>query len=323
MIAKLPKEIAQELTIPVIAAPMFLVSSPELVIESCKSGMIGSFPTLNARSEEILEDWMERITSELAETKKQDPSKKVAPWAVNLILHKSNTRYEKDLSLIQKYEPPIVITSLGNPSAVVKAVHEYGGLVFSDVATIPHAKKAAQTGVDGLILVCSGAGGHAGTINSFAFAGAVREFWDGITILAGCLSSGRDVLASQALGMDMAYMGTRFISAKESYAPQDYKEMLIESTLDNLIYTDAFSGVKANYLVPSIEKAGINLADLKSKGKVDLSSLNQAGTKAWKDIWSAGQGVDQIDEIQSVADIVTELVSEYQSAQEGIMTVKV
>ncbi len=318
LLSKLPDHIAKELSVPVISAPMFLVSSPELVIESCKSGIIGSFPSLNARTETILEEWMERIQFELSEAKEKEPNRKVAPWAVNLIVHKSNKRYEKDLEIVKKYEPPIVITSLGNPSAVIEIVHSYGGLVFSDVSTITHARKAAETGVDGLILVCSGAGGHAGTINSFAFAGAVREFWDGITILAGCISSGRDVLASEVLGMDLAYMGTRFISAKESFASDEYKEMLIESVLDDLIYTDAFTGVNANYLKNSIIKAGIDLEKLKSKEKVDLSSLDQSDSKAWKDIWSAGQGVHQIQAVQSVKEMVAELQDEYDKAKEKL-----
>ncbi|MYL32077.1 nitronate monooxygenase [Pontibacillus yanchengensis] len=312
---------AQNLSLPVISAPMFLVSSPALVIESCKAGVIGSFPTLNARTEADFEQWMDQITTELAEAKEANPSRKIAPWAVNLIVHRTNKRYETDLELIQKYQPPIVITSLGNPSAVVEIVHQYGGLVFSDVATIPHAKKAASTGVDGLILVASGAGGHAGPINSFAFAGAVREFWDGITILAGCISSGRDVLATQALGMDMAYIGTKFISAKESMASDDYKNMLVQSTVEDLINTDAFTGVHANYLKESITKAGINIDDLKSKGSADLSKLNQSDSKAWKDIWSAGQGVDQVHEVESVEEIVEGLEKEYSEALQGFVGV--
>ncbi|WP_272917050.1 NAD(P)H-dependent flavin oxidoreductase [Pontibacillus yanchengensis] len=321
MKTKLPESIAQNLSLPVISAPMFLVSSPALVIESCKAGVIGSFPTLNARTEADFEQWMDQITTELAEAKEANPSRKIAPWAVNLIVHRTNKRYETDLELIQKYQPPIVITSLGNPSAVVEIVHQYGGLVFSDVATIPHAKKAASTGVDGLILVASGAGGHAGPINSFAFAGAVREFWDGITILAGCISSGRDVLATQALGMDMAYIGTKFISAKESMASDDYKNMLVQSTVEDLINTDAFTGVHANYLKESITKAGINIDDLKSKGSADLSKLNQSDSKAWKDIWSAGQGVDQVHEVESVEEIVEGLEKEYSEALQGFVGV--
>jgi nitronate monooxygenase len=311
---KLPPHIADQLVLPVIAAPMFLVSSPDMVIESCKAGIIGSFPLLNARTVDILDDWMKRITEELERIRKEHPNRRVAPWAVNLIVHRTNKRYEADFNLIKKYQPPIVITSLGDPTPVVNVVHEYGGLVFSDVSTLYHAKKAARTGVDGLVLVCSGAGGHAGTINPFAFVGEVREFWDGITILAGSLSSGRDILAAKALGVDLAYLGTRFIPASESFASEDYKRMLIESTLDDLIYTDAFSGVNANYLKPSIQRAGLDPDHLQKKEAVDFSDLNQTDAKAWRDIWSAGQGVGQIKRVQPVAEIVADLRREYEEA---------
>jgi nitronate monooxygenase len=311
---KLPPHIADQLVLPVIAAPMFLVSSPDMVIESCKAGIIGSFPLLNARTDDILDDWMKRITEELERIREDKPNHRIAPWAVNLIVHRTNKRYEADLDLIKKYQPPIVITSLGNPTPVVNIVHEYGGLVFSDVSTLVHAKKAACTGVDGLILVCSGAGGHAGTINPFAFVGEVREFWDGITILAGCLSSGRDILATEALGVDLAYMGTRFIPASESFASEDYRSMLTKSTLEDLIYTDAFSGVNANFLKPSIRRAGLDPDHLQKKGTVDFSDLNQTDSKAWRDIWSAGQGVGQIKQVQTVAEVVAELQREYNEA---------
>ncbi|OEH91836.1 NAD(P)H-dependent flavin oxidoreductase [Bacillus solimangrovi] len=314
--SKLPNHIKENLELPVISAPMFLVSSPELVIESCKAGIVGSFPTLNTRTNELLEQWMSKIIEELEEVKANEPNRKVAPWAVNLIVHPSNDRYKPDLELVKEYQPPIVITSLGHPKDVVEVVHSYGGLVFSDVSNIPHAKKAAETGVDGLILVCSGAGGHAGVINSFAFAGAVREFWDGITILAGCISNGRDVLASEVLGMDMAYVGTRFINASESIARPEYKEMLIESRLDDLIYTDAFSGVKANYLKGSIEKAGLDVSQLKKKEVIDVSSVNASGAKAWKDIWSAGQGVEQIKDVKPIREIVAQFKKEYDEVKQ-------
>ncbi|MDX8364471.1 nitronate monooxygenase [Cytobacillus sp. IB215665] len=315
---KLPKHMTTNLTLPVISAPMFLISSPKLVIESCKLGVIGSFPTLNARTVDILEDWMAEISSELAIAKKEDPQLKVAPWAVNFIVHQTNPRYEEDLRLITKYQPPIVITSLGNPSAVVEIVHHYGGLVFADVSNIPHARKAAKTGVDGLILVCSGAGGHAGTINSFAFAGEVRKFWDGITVLAGCITTGRDILAVEALGMDMAYIGTRFISAKESFASRDYRDMLINASVDDLIYTDAISGVYANYLKESILNAGIDINVLEKKQTVDFSFMNQTNAKAWKDIFSAGQGVGQISKAQTVAEIIEEMQNEYHLAKDSL-----
>ncbi|GIN92472.1 2-nitropropane dioxygenase [Siminovitchia terrae] len=303
-------------TLPVIMAPMFLVSSPQLVINGCKSGIIGSFPLLNARTANTLDQWMEKIKWELQ-------GGKFAPWAVNFIVHSTNNRYKEDLALIAKHQPPIVITSLGDPSPVVQIVHEYGGLVFSDVISIFHAKKAAEKGVDGLVLVCSGAGGHAGTINPFAFMGAVKEFWNGITILSGAISNGRDILAAQAMGADFAYMGTRFITAEESFASADYKEMIIDSTLDDLIYTDAFSGVKANYLKPSIRKTGLDPDQLESKEKADFSKMNSTGSKAWKDIWSAGQGVSTIHNVKPVMEIVRELKDSYEQSKNELYHGKV
>jgi nitronate monooxygenase len=315
---KLPSQITNQMVLPAIVAPMFLVSSPEMVIESCKAGVIGSFPLLNARTVDILEDWMKQITGELEEVRVKEPKRRVAPWAVNLIVHRTNKRYEADLELIKKYQPPIVITSLGDPSIVVSMVHEYGGLVFSDVSNLVHAKKAAQKGVDGLILVCNGAGGHAGTINPIAFIGEVREFWDGITILAGCISHGQDILAAEVLGADLAYMGTRFIATSESFASQGYRDMLIESTLEDLIYTDAFSGVNANYLVPSIQKAGLDPDKLQKKETLDFSfsksEASKSEAKAWKDIWSAGQGVGAIKRVLPVSKVVEELQQEYEQA---------
>ncbi len=299
---------------PVIAAPMFLVSSPELVVECCKAGIIGSFPSLNARTVDVLDDWMTRIAEELKKAREDQPDRRIAPWAVNLIVHRTNPRYESDLELIRKHRPPIVITSLGNPAPVVDIVHGYGGLVFSDVSTLVHARKAAGSGVDGLILVCYGAGGHAGTINPFAFVGEVRRFWDGLLILAGCISGGRDIFAARAMGADLAYMGTRFIPASESFASDEYKEMLIQSDLDDLIYTDAFSGVHANFLKPSIRRAGLDPDRLQKKETVDFSHLDQTNAKAWKDIWSAGQGVGRIERVQTASEIVADLKREYDEA---------
>ncbi|MEW8987236.1 MAG: nitronate monooxygenase, partial [Bacillus sp. (in: firmicutes)] len=219
----------KNLKIPVIVAPMFLVSSPKLVIEASQGGVVGSIPLLNARSSEILEEWLTEIKEAL-------PDK---PWAVNFISHQTNKRFEGDLELIRKYEPSIVITSLGHPGKVIEVVRGYGGLVFSDVTTIKHAKKAAEAGVDGLILVCSGAGGHGGILNPFAFLAAVKEFWNGMIILAGSISNGKDVLAARVLGADFVYMGTRFIATKESVASEAYKEMVVNSTVEDILYTDA------------------------------------------------------------------------------------
>ncbi|MET3289060.1 UNVERIFIED_CONTAM: nitronate monooxygenase [Brevibacillus sp. OAP136] len=305
-----------QMVLPAISAPMFLVSGPRLVIESCKAGIIGSFPVLNARTSDQLEEWLLTITNELAAIKQAEPGRCVAPWAVNLIVHHSNKRFDNDLALITAYQPPLVITSLGDPKRVVEVVHAYGGLVFSDVSTVHHARKAAQKGVDGLILVCNGAGGHAGVINPLAFMGEVKQFWQGITVLAGCVSHGHDILAAEVLGADLAYMGTRFIATEESMASDGYREMLRQATLEDLLYTDAFSGVKANYLVPSIRGAGLDPDALQKKAEMDFTFVKADGTgaKAWKDIWSAGQGVGAVKNVQSVASVVSELRCEYEAA---------
>ncbi len=311
------EQVMEHTLLPVISAPMFLVSGPDLVIEQCKSGIIGSFPSLNARNTEILETWLTRITTELSAEREANPNQLVAPWAINLIVHKTNDRFTADLDLVKVYQPPIVITSLGDPTPVIDVVHEYGGLVFSDVATLYHAKRAADRGVDGLILVCNGAGGHASVINPMAFMSSVKSFWNGITILAGALSHGQDVLAAEALGADFAYMGTRFIAAKESLAPEGYQQMLVDSNLDDLVYTDAISGVNANFLIPSIKRAGLDPEQLKKKKDMDFSKRGTEA-KAWKDIWSAGQGVGSIQKIQSVQEIVQELQTEYTRAREAL-----
>ncbi len=292
---------------------MFLVSSPDMVIESCKNGIIGTFPLLNARTSDLLENWMKHISEELSNAREKDPSAKIAPWGVNLIVHRTNKRFEEDLELIKKYEPPVVITSLGNPSDVAKIVHGYGGLVFSDVISLDHARKAAKTGIDGLILVCSGAGGHGGTLNPFAFLKAVKEFWDGMTILAGAISTGEEILAAKVLGADLVYMGTRFIATQESSASEDYRQMLIDSTLEDLVYTDAISGIKGNYLLPSLQRAGFDVENLMKKDDVDLS-FSESKAKAWKDIWSAGQGVGSVKKISTIQEVVDDLKEEYKKA---------
>lgn len=304
---------SNQLSLPVINAPMFLVSSPEMVIESCKNGIIGTFPLLNARTSDLLENWMKHISEVLQTSKNEDPSAKIAPWGVNLIVHRTNKRFEEDLKLIKKYEPPIVITSLGNPSDVAKIVHDYGGLVFSDVISLDHARKAAKTGIDGLILVCSGAGGHGGTLNPFAFLKAVKEFWDGMTILAGAISTGEEILAAKILGADLVYMGTRFIATQESSASEEYRQMLINSTLEDLVYTDAISGIKGNYLLPSLQKAGFDVENMMKKDSIDLS-FSESKAKAWKDIWSAGQGVGSVKKISSIKEVVGDLKAEYHQA---------
>lgn len=313
-LTKLPVHITDNLILPIITAPMFLVSSPEMVMEACKAGIIGSFPLANARTLEDLDRWMNTITEGLASARENERERRIAQWAVNLVVHRTNKRYEEDLKFIEKYQPPIVITSLGDPSRVVSIVHGYGGLVFSDVINLKHAKKAAEKGTDGLILVSGGAGGHGGTLNPFAFISAVKEFWDGIIILAGGISHGQDILAAQILGADLVYMGTRFIATKESLANPEYENMLIQASLEDVIYTDSFSGVHANYLKPSIVRAGLDPENLQRKGDFNWSDSKE-GSKAWKDIWSAGHGVGAIKKIQSVAQVAEELLYEYKRTE--------
>ncbi|MCM3116365.1 nitronate monooxygenase [Neobacillus sp. MER 74] len=304
-----------QMKLPAISAPMFLVSGTELVKNCCLNGVIGSFPAPNARPIEILDQWMGQLNAELAEARALEPHRKIAPWAMNVVVHSSYGHLQEELELIKKHQPQLVITSLGSPKLVVDIVHEYGGLVFSDVSELKFAKKAAEAGVDGLILVSSGAGGHAGQINNFAFVDMVRNFWDGIVVLAGSISTGKGILAAQAAGADLAYMGTRFIVATESMANNEYREMLVESTQEDILLTDAFSGVMCNMLVPSIKKAGLNPDTLVKKAQVNFDSMQrETNVKAWRDIWSAGHGVGAINKIESVSEIINSLESEYKEA---------
>jgi nitronate monooxygenase len=306
-------------TIPVIMAPMFLINDPNMVLRACEAGIIGTFPALNARTNEILEGWFEQITTEWDRIKTANPDKKIAPWGINFISHRSNKRFTEDLQLIKKYQPPLIITSLGDPSPVVEIAHQYGGVVFSDVINVKFAKKAIEKGVDGLVLVCSGAGGHGGTYSPFAFIHEVKTFWDGPVVLAGAMSKGEDILAAEILGADFAYLGSRFIPAKESLANEAYKKMIIESRVEDIIYTDAFSGVNANYLIPSIKQVGLDPEKLQRKEKIDFSELGNPNIRAWKDVWSAGQGVGAITQVQSLAEIVAELKQQYEAAKEKIV----
>lgn len=306
-------------TIPVIMAPMFLINDPNMVLRACEAGIIGTFPALNARTNEILEGWFEQITTEWDRIKTANPDKKIAPWGINFISHRSNKRFTEDLQLIKKYQPPLIITSLGDPSPVVEIAHQYGGVVFSDVINVKFAKKAIEKGVDGLVLVCSGAGGHGGTYSPFAFIHEVKTFWDGPVVLAGAMSKGEDILAAEILGADFAYLGSRFIPAKESLANEAYKKMIIESRVEDIIYTDAFSGVNANYLIPSIKQVGLDPEKLQRKEKIDFSELGNPNIRAWKDVWSAGQGVGAITQVQSLAEIVAELKQQYEAAKVKIV----
>ncbi|HKL62649.1 MAG TPA: nitronate monooxygenase family protein [Woeseiaceae bacterium] len=309
----LPELLQGNLRLPVIGAPMFIVSTPDLVIAQCKAGIVGAFPALNARPQSALDEWLDRITGELDAWRKANPDKPVAPFAVNQIVHASNDRLQADMETCVKYEVPIIITSLRPPSEVVEAVHGYGGLVFHDVINLRHARKAAEQGVDGIIAVCAGAGGHAGTLSPFALVKEIREFYDGTLILSGCMANGGDVLAAQALGADLAYIGTRFIATDEANAVPDYKQMLVDSAAGDVVYTSLFSGVHGSYLKPSVARAGMDPDNLPEadKGAMDFGSGGNTHKKAWKDIWSAGQGVGSIHEVLPVADLVERLASEY------------
>lgn len=315
------EQLKRLLTIPVIGAPLFIVSGPDLVIEQCKAGIVGSFPALNARQSSVFEEWLQRITSELTAFQKANPNKKVAPFAVNQIVHHTNQRLEEDVALCVKYKVPIIITSLNSPKAVVKSVHSYGGLVFHDVINVKHAKNALDAGVDGLILVATGAGGHAGTYNPFALVSEVRNFYKGTIILSGAISTGSSILGAIAMGADFAYMGTRFIATKESQAVPDYKNMLVDSTMKDIIYTPYFSGVAGNYLIPSIVRAGLNPANLPDgdKSKMNFTSATEGtSAKAWKDIWGAGQGTGTIDDVPHVSELVERLIKEYNEAKQRL-----
>ncbi len=313
----LPELLQGNLRLPVIGAPMFIVSTPDLVLAQCKAGIVGAFPALNARPQSLLDEWLERITGELDAFRKTNPEKPVAPFAVNQIVHASNDRLQADMETCVRHRVPIIITSLRPPSEVVDAVHGYGGLVFHDVINLRHARKAAEQGVDGIIAVCAGAGGHAGTLSPFALVKEIREFFDGTVILSGCMSNGGDVLAAQALGADLAYIGTRFIATEEANAVPDYKQMLVESSAADIVYTSLFSGVHGSYLKPSVARAGMDPDNLPEadKNAMDFGSAGNTHKKAWKDIWSAGQGVGSIHEVMPVADLVERLAGEYAQAK--------
>jgi len=312
----LPKALEGKLRIPVLGAPMFIVSSPTLVKAQCKAGIIGSFPALNARPEALLDDWLAEITEELADYAKNNPQEPVAPFAVNQIVHASNTRLENDVRLCVKHKVPIVITSLRPPAEVIQAVHSYGGLVFHDVINIRHARKAAEQGIDGLIAVCAGAGGHAGLLSPFALVKEIKEFFDGAVLLSGAMSRGNDVLAAQAIGADLAYIGTRFIATEEANATPDYKQMIVDSTANDIIYTSLFTGVHGSYLRGSIENSGLDPDNLPEadKSKMNFGSGGNTHKKAWKDIWGAGQGVGTMHEVLPTRDLVLRMEEEYREA---------
>ncbi len=310
----------KDLSLPVIAAPMFLISGPKLVIECCKNGIVGTFPALNQRTSEGFEQWLLEIKTALEAFEKQT-GKKAAPFGVNLIVHPTNPRLEADLKLCVKHKVPLIITSLGAVSEVVDAIHSYGGLVFHDVIKKRHAQKAAGAGVDGLILVSAGAGGHAGTINPMTLVAEIKKFYDKTIILSGCISTGRDIASALQMGADLAYMGTRFINVEESRATDAYKKMIIASGASDVVYTAAISGVHANFLGASLKAAGITEEDLKKDRKIDFGKELDTEAKAWKTIWSAGQGVATIENVLPVASLVSTLKTEFKSALEEQMKV--
>jgi nitronate monooxygenase len=304
------------LTIPAIAAPMFLVSGPDLVVETCRCGIMGTFPALNQRTSEGYAAWLDEITERLDRIETTAAGVGPAPYGVNLIVHKTNARLARDVKITVQHRVPIVITSLGAVRDVVDAIHSYGGLVFHDVINLHHAHKAADAGVDGLIAVCAGAGGHAGLLNPFAFVAEIREFFDKIVILSGSINHGRQVAAAELIGADLAYLGTRFITTRESMAAAGHKDMILAATAKDIVYTSAVSGVHANFLRASIIAAGADPDNLQSSVKLHVSAEGEA--KAWKDVWSAGQGVGSIHDIPGAAELCSRLIAEYRAAVAGL-----
>ena len=308
-----PAALRKGLDLPAICAPMFIVSNPDLVIAQCRGGLIGAFPALNARPPELLDAWLTRIRAELAD------GPEAAAFAVNQIVHQSNERLKHDMALCVKHEAPLIITSLRAPDAIVPRVHAYGGLVFHDVISVRHAEKALEAGVDGLILVCAGAGGHAGTLSPFALVGEIRKFYAGPIVLSGAITSGSAILAAQAMGADFAYIGTRFIATREANAQEAYKQCLVDSAAVDVVYTPYFTGVHGNYLRKSIEAAGLDPENLPVKDKDAMDFGSAAGAaKAWKDIWGAGQGVGTIDDIPPVAELIARMKQEYRAAKAAL-----
>ena len=313
----IPASLANQLSLPVIGSPLFIISNPDLVIAQCKAGVVGSFPSLNARPIEQLDEWLSRINEELAAARRANPAAKIAPYAVNLIVHKSNNRIEEDLALCVKHKVPIVITSLGARPEVNDAIHSYGGIVLHDIINIVFAHKALEKGADGLIAVCAGAGGHAGTLSPFALISEIREFFDGPLALSGSISTGAQILAAQAMGADFAYIGTAFIATDEARALDDYKDMIVASAAKDIVYSSLFTGVSGNYLAPSIAKAGMDPNNLPDGDKATMSFQAGEGSKAkaWKDVWGSGQGIGAIKARMPAAQYISQLKREYEEAR--------
>jgi nitronate monooxygenase len=302
------------LRLPVFAAPMFLISGPELVLAACKAGIIGAFPTPNARPISELDAWMRQVTEGLAQARDTQQSATIGPWCANLVTHSSNSRLPQDLELIAKYKPPVVVTALGSPKPAISVVHAYGGLVFADVTSIALARKAVAAGADGLACVSSGAGGHTGTISPFAFVSAVREFFDGTIIVGGGISDGWGVAGAIASGADFVYMGTRFIPTHESMAPEAYKQMLVDCSVEDIVVSAGITGTPASWLKPSLRANGLDPDNMPSTPPRNYDSNQSIGAKKWKDVWAAGQGVGAIKQVEAVADVVDRLEAEYRSA---------
>ena len=313
----LPPILSQRLRLPVIASPLFIISGPDLVIAQCKAGVVGSFPSLNARPISQLDEWLARITEELADWDRKNPDRPSAPFAVNQIVHKTNNRLDEDVALCKKYKVPLVITSLGANVDMNKEIHSWGGVILHDVINDKFARKAIEKGADGLIPVAAGAGGHAGGLSPFALMQELRQWFDGPIALSGSIACGRSILAAQAMGADLAYMGSAFIATKEANAVQGYKDMIVESTGEDIVYSNLFTGVHGNYLRPSIERAGLDPDNLPQAdpSKMNFGSGGNTEAKAWKDIWGCGQGIGVLNDIPSVADYVDRLAAEYETAK--------
>ena len=302
------------LRLPVVAAPMFLISGPELVLAACKAGIIGAFPTPNARPVSVLADWMQQITEGLAQARDAQPAATIGPWCANLVTHSSNTRLAEDLALVARFKPPVVVTALGSPKPAIEVVHAYGGLVIADVISVGLAKKAVAAGADGLACVCAGAGGHTGFLSPFAFVSAVREFFDGYVITGGGIGDGWGVAGAVASGADLVYMGTRFIPTAESLAPRDYKQMVVDSSIDDLVVSAGVTGTAASWLKPSLRAQGLDPDNMPAAPGRQYDSNQSFAGKKWTEVWAAGQGLGPIKSVASVASVVDELARDYQLA---------
>ncbi len=313
----LPPILRDRLRLPAIASPLFIISGPDLVIAQCKAGIVGSFPSLNARPISMLDEWLARITEELAAWDKANPDMPSAPYAVNQIVHRTNNRLDEDLALCEKYKAPIVITSLGAREELNQAVHGWGGITLHDVINDKHAHKAIEKGADGLIPVAAGAGGHAGALSPFALVQEIRQWFDGPVALSGSIASGKAILAAQAMGADLAYIGSAFIATKEANAVQGYKDMIVESSGEDIVYSNLFTGVHGNYLRPSIVRAGMDPDNLpvSDPSAMNFGSGGNQEAKAWKDIWGCGQGIGAIDQILSAGELVARFAEEYEAAK--------